>query len=143
MAGRERRSTLGDVTRRETNADWEVGPLVEIVIERHARGEAMGGAMLLPPDQILISPWIDELIRRYGGGGAPQYRTPAFWMVTFALLVAGTALLPLLLRLDRAAYPSDPEKRAALDLCSSTDPTFIRFFAGERAACYARLRSSP
>ena len=55
------------------------------------------------------------------------------------MLAAGASLLPALPHLDSSAYPSEPEKRLALDLCSRSDPTFIRFIPSERAACYQRV----
>ena len=38
----------------------------------------------------------------------------------------------------RDAYPADPFKAEALAKCLATDPGFIRFFANDRARCYAR-----
>ena len=55
------------------------------------------------------------------------------------MLLAGAALFPALLHLDSSAYPSEPEKRMALDRCSRSDPTFVRFLPSERTKCYERM----
>jgi hypothetical protein len=46
-------------------------------------------------------------------------------------LVHGDILAPY-----HDAYPSDPAKRAALDRCARTIPTFSRFEAADRDRCY-------
>jgi hypothetical protein len=38
-----------------------------------------------------------------------------------------------------AAFPQDPEKQQALESCSRADPTFVRFLAANRDACYERF----
>jgi hypothetical protein len=55
------------------------------------------------------------------------------------VLLAGVALLPTVLHLDSSAYPSEPEKRMALDRCSRSEPTFVRFLPSERTKCYERI----
>jgi hypothetical protein len=67
-------------------------------------------------------------------------------MLTLRLVCfAAGALLAVTLIGDRprqflaAAYPSDPFKREALAKCLNADPTFIRFFAEQRNACYLRM----
>lgn len=67
---------------------------------------------------------------------APVGARPA---VIAAVAFAAAAFSPVLLLLDQAAYPREPEKRQALDLCSRTDPTFVRFLAANRDACYDRF----
>lgn len=72
---------------------------------------------------------------------APQRRSRRYLMIIVAMLAA-IYLAPSpthLLGLIRAAYPKEPGEQQALELCGRTDPTFVRFFASERAACYARF----
>ena len=92
----------------------------------------------VPTPDVLISPWLEELVRTYAPDREAQ-RPHRMRKAAAALTIAVILLAPWLLRLDRAAYPSEPEKQQALDLCSRTDPTFIRFFASDRATCYERL----
>ncbi|MNC95509.1 hypothetical protein D3C83_126520 [compost metagenome] len=62
------------------------------------------------------------------------------FVLTLAVLLAAAGFFaPALLRLDHEAYPSEPEKRQALELCSRESPTFVRFVAAARAACYERF----
>ena len=42
------------------------------------------------------------------------------------------------LKFVRDAYPADPFKSSALNKCLASDHGFIRYFAEERARCYAR-----
>jgi hypothetical protein len=56
-----------------------------------------------------------------------------------AVVAVGAAAAPALLRLDHDAYPNEVEKQRALEACARADPTFVRFFAGGRAACYERF----
>jgi hypothetical protein len=87
-----------------------------------------------------IGPWLDALIQRYQAGIAARHRrSRRREIVILGLMAAGVAAGSLLFRWDRAAYPSEPAKREALELCGQADPTFVRFFANEREACYDRL----
>jgi hypothetical protein len=90
-------------------------------------------------DEIIIGPWIENLVRQYQGQPAITVRPKRLGLVLTAVLAAGAALAPMLLRFDRAAYPSDPEEQRALEACGREDPTLVRFFAGDRAACYKRF----
>ena len=58
------------------------------------------------------------------------------------LLAAGAGLLPAVMHLDASAYPREPGKQSALNLCSRSDPTFMRFLESHRAACYERIANS-
>jgi len=42
------------------------------------------------------------------------------------------------LKFVRDAYPADPFKSGALAKCLAADHGFVRFFAEQRASCYAR-----
>lgn len=91
-------------------------------------------------EPILIGPWLETLVLQYQSS-IDRRRRRAFALVLTAVLAIVTATLWIALqRLESAAYPSDPVKRQALDLCGQTDPTFVRFIASERSACYERLR---
>jgi hypothetical protein len=70
---------------------------------------------------------------------APSGRRRRVGVGAAAVAAAVAVSAPTLLRLDPAAYPKEPEKRQALDLCGRTDPTFVRFLASDRDACYRRL----
>ncbi|MBV8888089.1 MAG: hypothetical protein JO305_00290 [Alphaproteobacteria bacterium] len=60
-----------------------------------------------------------------------------------ALLVAGAALFPDdVLAFYRGGYPTDPQKREALQLCQQSNPSFVRFLESDRAACYARMKNA-
>jgi hypothetical protein len=59
--------------------------------------------------------------------------------VVVALAAICAALAPAVLRLARDAYPSEPERRQALESCGRADPTFVRFLASDRSACYERF----
>ena len=82
---------------------------------------------------VSVSPWLDDLIRQYRHPQPPRRRG---WLVVAAFLALAAIVSPWLLRLDAAAYPSEPERRQALDLCSREDPTFVRFLPGDREGCY-------
>ncbi|HEX3864970.1 MAG TPA: hypothetical protein VHY35_25055 [Stellaceae bacterium] len=85
--------------------------------------------------EITISPWLEDLIREYQQEISAPSRPGRLILLASMLAI----LSPFLLRLDRAAYPSEPDKQQALELCGRADPTFVRFFASERDACYARV----
>jgi hypothetical protein len=89
----------------------------------------------------LAGPWMAALVRQYHAGQAPPAHPPRrrFAIVLTAMLAIGGLLLPALLHLDHAAYPNDPKRREALAACGRADPTFVRFFASDRAACYERF----
>ena len=93
---------------------------------------------------IAFSPWMENLLWQYRTGvlASPQRRLRRYlmMMIVAMLAAAGIALSPrLLLTRIRAAYPSEPGRQRALELCARVDPTFVRFLASERAACYARF----
>jgi hypothetical protein len=91
-------------------------------------------------NEIILGPWIEALVRQYQGGASPPIARPGrLGLVLTAVVGVGAALSPLLLRLDHAAYPSDPEEQRALEACGRADPTFVRFFASDRADCYKRF----
>jgi hypothetical protein len=90
-------------------------------------------------NEISIGPWIEDLVRQYRGQPEVIVRPRRLGLALTAVLAAGAALAPMLLRFDRAAYPSDPEEQRALEACGREDPTFVRFFASNRAACYKRF----
>lgn len=70
----------------------------------------------------------------------PQTRRRPRRLVVVSILVATCAVIaPALLRFVPEAYPSEPEKRRALDMCSQVNPTFLRYLASEREACYQRF----
>lgn len=96
--------------------------------------------MAVSDREIVIAPWIADLVRQYRSSPGPSLHPSLPGLVLTALVAIGAALAPLLLRLDRAAYPGDPEERQALEACGRVDPTFVRFFASDRAACYERFR---
>jgi hypothetical protein len=52
------------------------------------------------------------------------------------LVIIASPLAVLVMHRDRDAYPSAPEKKRALEMCSQADPNFVRFRASDRAACY-------
>jgi hypothetical protein len=85
----------------------------------------------------VVGPWLQELIGQYCTEAEPSEFTRPRYLVILAAALA--VLLPALLYLDRAAYPSEPEKQQALAACSRADPAFVRFLASERDACYARV----
>lgn len=90
--------------------------------------------------EIILGPWIADLVRQYRYQAATIIDRPSrIGLALTAFVAAGAALAPALLHLDHEAYPSDPEKQRALEACGRADPTFIRFFAGDRAACYERF----
>lgn len=113
-------------------------------------------------DGPVVSAWLEELVRQYrhsaqrhrhreiarhasgrhaGARDIGERTAPRrFPLGIAALLIALALALPWLLRLDRAAYPSEPDKQHALTLCSRSDPTFVRFLASDRAACYERFQ---
>ena len=91
-------------------------------------------------NQVITGPWIEGLVRQYLAG-ARIARPPTRVGLALTIVAAiGLLLAPLLLHLDRAAYPSDPERQQALEACRRSDPTFVRFSAGDREACYDRFR---
>jgi hypothetical protein len=55
------------------------------------------------------------------------------------IVVAGELLANGGTSFIRKAYPLDVGKSQALATCAQADPGFVRFFATERNACYARL----
>jgi len=63
---------------------------------------------------------------------------PAFLIAAIAL-----ALVPAVSTIYGEAYPAEAAKRAALAVCAQSDPGFDRFYAGQRAQCYARQLSAP
>jgi len=91
-------------------------------------------------NETTIGPWIEALVRQYLAEPELSVRPRRLGLVVLtAVLAAGAALAPMLLRLDHAAYPIDPEEQRALAACGREDPTFVRFFASDRAACYKRF----
>lgn len=105
----------------------------------------MARPALAPHDRhdraIVISPWMADLVRQYRAANPAPTRPPGLTMAVLVVVGAaiGGALLPTLLRRDRAAYPAELAKQQALELCSQADPTFVRFLASDRAACYAHF----
>lgn len=75
----------------------------------------------------------------------PEHPNPSrrgrFTVFLAALAAGASVAAPAVLHLDREAYPTAPEQRQAIDLCSRTDPTFVRFLAGDRARCYEHFSS--
>jgi hypothetical protein len=59
-------------------------------------------------------------------------------IVVTAAAALTVALTPLLRTIYADAYPGDPAKRRALDLCFGADPGITRLFAAARSECYAR-----
>jgi hypothetical protein len=60
-----------------------------------------------------------------------------------AILLAGAASFPhQVADFYRGGYPLDMQKRAALELCHETNPSFVRFLASERASCYAQVKNA-
>ena len=90
-------------------------------------------------DEIIIGPWIESLVRQYRAQPEVTARPKRLGLALTAAVAAGAALAPMLLHLDNAAYPSDPEEQRALEACGQADPTFVRFFESDRAACYKRF----
>jgi hypothetical protein len=80
--------------------------------------------------------YLERLITDLPEGSMPFARVgwriaiPA--IVVFILVDVGAA------KFVRDAYPTDPFKSEALAKCLAGDPGFIRFFADDRAKCYAR-----
>ena len=65
--------------------------------------------------------------------------TPSSALFVIAAVASTSVFGPALMsRLDPEAYPREPDKRRALELCGQLDPTFLRFVPSERADCYAR-----
>ena len=90
-------------------------------------------------NQVVIGPWIEDLVRQYQAAPQATLRPRRLGLALTAVVTVGAALAPVLFRFDRAAYPSDPEEQRALEACGREDPTFVRFFASDRAACYKRF----
>ena len=92
-------------------------------------------------DNEIIGPWMAELVSQYRADRAPALQPPPRRLVLAltAMVAMGGVLSPALLHLDHAAYPSEPQKQQALAACSRADPTFVRFFASDRATCYERF----
>jgi hypothetical protein len=88
---------------------------------------------------IVIGPWIEALVRQYRAEPEVIARPSRLGLVLTAVVAVGAVLSPILLRLDRAAYPSDPRELQALEACGRADPTFVRYFETDRAACYKRF----
>lgn len=92
--------------------------------------------------QIIAGPWIAELVRQYTRRAQVAPSRP-LGLAAVVIVALGGLLAPLLLHLDNAAYPSDAEKQQALEACRRSDPTFVRFSAGDRDACYERFHHRP
>ena len=90
-------------------------------------------------NETIVGPWIAALVRQYRAEPEVVVRRKRLPLVVTAVVAIGAALSPMLLRLDRAAYPSDPEELQALEACGRADPTFVRYFASDRAECYKRF----
>jgi hypothetical protein len=59
-----------------------------------------------------------------------------------AVVVATAASFPSQLgELYNGTRPSETAKREALDACQANNPSFVRFFASDREACYAQMRT--
>ena len=59
-----------------------------------------------------------------------------------AVVVATAASSPSQLsELYYGSHPQDMAKREALDACQANDSSFVRFFASDREACYAQMRT--
>jgi hypothetical protein len=70
----------------------------------------------------------------------PQVRRCPRRLIVVSILVATCAIItPVLLRLVPDAYPSEPEKQRALEMCSQVNPTFLRYLPSERETCYQRF----
>lgn len=102
----------------------------------------MSDLMATRDGEIVIGPWLENLIRQYETGSrAPvRLRQPRRVPVIAVGLAICAALTPTLLHRDSDAYPSEPDKRRVLEICGQVDPTFLRFVVSERAACYERFR---
>ena len=97
--------------------------------------------MAVTENRIIRGPWIEELVRQYRARA--QVLPTSRLGLALAVIAAAIGLLaPLLLHLDSAAYPRNPEKQQALEACRRADPTFVRFSAGDRDACYDRFHRS-
>ena len=91
-------------------------------------------------DEPVVGPWMEVLVWRYRIIKPEEPARPRRIVVTAAVLLAiGGALAPALMRLDHEAYPSEPERQQALEICGQSSPTFVRFFAADRYACYERF----
>jgi hypothetical protein len=97
--------------------------------------------MTVAEHDIAIGPWMRALIRSYLKPPPPPPRSNRLVIVGAVIVAIGAALAPILSHLNRAAYPAEPEKRLALDQCSRSDPTFLRFLSADRTACYERVLS--
>ncbi|HZT86597.1 MAG TPA: hypothetical protein VFA12_01425 [Stellaceae bacterium] len=61
------------------------------------------------------------------------------WLLAFVMI----GVTPLATTMYRDAYPAELQRREALDRCSLGDPTFVRFLAAQRDACYRRFFAAP
>jgi hypothetical protein len=58
------------------------------------------------------------------------------------MVVATAASFPSQLsELYYGVHPQDMAKREALDACQANNPSFVRFFASDREACYLQMRT--
>jgi hypothetical protein len=74
-----------------------------------------------PSSEIIIAPWLEELVRRYRTGPPEPIISRGIALLLLALVGVSGAFAPLLLRLYTAGYPGEPERRQALELCGRTD----------------------
>jgi len=96
--------------------------------------------------EILPNSWLDDLVRQYRPAAQRLRRRRRLYRRASLLAMAVAALASAVFWRDLrasylAAYPAEPTKREALRACSLENPSFIRFLADERAACYERLSS--
>ena len=59
-------------------------------------------------------------------------------LIASGLLIVAAAFTGLGSRIYADAHPEDPSKRWALEACFGVDDNLARYFAADRAACYAR-----
>jgi hypothetical protein len=89
--------------------------------------------------EVVIGPWIEDLVRRYRTPPTVASRPSRLGLALTAVVAVAGAAAPVLLRLDHEAYPNEVEKQWALEACGRADPTFVRFSASDRTACYERF----
>ena len=66
-----------------------------------------------------------------------------FLLAIAALLIAGGAAFPNdVASFYHGGYPADPMKAEALRLCQQSNPSFVRFLASDREACYAEMKKA-
>jgi hypothetical protein len=66
-----------------------------------------------------------------------------FLLAGAALLIGGGAAFPNdVASFYHGGYPPDSMKREALRMCQESNPSFVRFLASDREACYSRMKNA-